>query len=91
LKLNPTEINVLLDALGYWEDQHIAGEVMSTVFSAILSREEGDRSLEAWKAETVKKAAENAIAKKQRHEIRVMLEAKLLQMRTEVAIEDLTS
>lgn len=89
MDLTLEDIEVLLEALPHWENQHITGMVMSKVIDAVLSKNMNETERAESKKNFDQETAQAEKAKAVRHERSVLIQAKLIMLKDRLGIDQL--
>jgi tRNA A37 threonylcarbamoyladenosine biosynthesis protein TsaE len=85
MKLEHEDIDVLIEALNEWKHKGMSGLMMATLLIGITNKDEKQREAEIEKKD---RAHRELVA--QRSERVILLQAKLLQLRDRIDVENMT-
>lgn len=75
--LNTQDLQILIEAVEAWENKDLAGDVMSTVFGAMLMPKDDSVAAARYKAEEAERRAQSEEKRQDRKQQSVILRAKL--------------
>lgn len=85
-KLNEKEINILIEALDEWEQKGLMSNLMGGLMGSMMIKE--DEAKAEWEEIQEKKRKEFEMEQRERKEESLLLKAKLVGMKRDLAVEE---